>query len=553
MKTTKKIILSLLLCVLSSGYMHAQKAASHNFELAKNLEIFNDVYRQLDLFYVDSLSADTVMQWGINAMLSKVDPFTVYYPATDNDELKEMTTGKFAGVGSVIRYYKKEDRVMLIEPWEDSPATEAGVKAGDVIMSIDGKDVKGMSTAAVSRLLRGDAGSTFRLVVKREGVEDSIVMKVTRRNLDIPPIPYYNMVSDSVGYIFLDRFVDGCAREVRRAIIDLKERGAKALVLDLRGNPGGPLNEAVEVVNLFVPRGQKVVYTKGKLASVNSEYFTKKEPLDAEIPLAVLVDGGSASSSEIVSGSLQDLDRAVIIGTRTYGKGLVQMIRQAPYGGNVKITTSRYYIPSGRCIQAYDYRHLTDDGRATTLPDSLTKEFTTRAGRKVRDGGGIKPDVIIEPDSLPTLVFDVLTSDVALEYITHYVATHKTIAAPAEFRLGDEDYKQFVAMVKKSGFTYKKRTDEMMRLLEVAARLEGCYDGVKADIELLKQKMKGDVEVDLMRFRKEISRPLEQDIAARYYYRKGAVQNQLRDDKELHKAREILGDEAQYKKILSAE
>lgn len=537
---------------MSAIPVSAQKDSNHNFEISKNLEIFNDIYKQLDMFYVDSLSADTVIEWGIDAMLRQVDPFTVYYPEEGMDELKEMTTGKYAGIGAVIRFYKKEDRVMVIEPQEDSPAIEAGVKGGDLILSIDGKDMKGKSTQEVSENLRGDAGTTFELTVKRAGVEHPLSFKITRRNIAMPPVPYYGMVSDGIGYIYFERFVDGCSRDVRRAVVDLKEQGAKALVIDMRGNPGGPLSEAVEVTNLFVPRGQKVVYTKGKLASVNSEHYTKKEPLDVDIPVAVLVDGSTASSAEIVSGAWQDWDRAVIVGERTYGKGLVQMIREVPYHGSLKVTTSRYYIPSGRCIQAYDYRHLNPDGSAKTLPDSLTKAFKTAGGREVRDGGGIKPDVVITPDSLPSIVYDIVTSDVLLDYVNHYVQTHATIAPAGDFSLTDADYADFVKMVEESDFTYKRRTEEMMKLLERTARFEGCYEGAKPEFEALAAKMKGGVAADLElpKNKEEIKSVLESDIVARYYFRRGVVQQQLKTDKDLKTALEILTDTERYESLL---
>lgn len=537
---------------MSAVPVSAQKDSNHNFEISKNLEIFNDIYKQLDMFYVDSLSADTVIEWGIDAMLRQVDPFTVYYPEEGMDELKEMTTGKYAGIGAVIRFYKKEDRVMVIEPQEDSPAIEAGVKGGDLILSIDGKDMKGKSTQEVSENLRGDAGTTFELTVKRAGVEHPLSFKITRRNIAMPPVPYYGMVADGIGYIYFERFVDGCSRDVRRAVVDLKERGAKALVIDMRGNPGGPLSEAVEVTNLFVPRGQKVVYTKGKLASVNSEHYTKKEPLDVDIPVAVLVDGSTASSAEIVSGAWQDWDRAVIVGERTYGKGLVQMIREVPYHGSLKVTTSRYYIPSGRCIQAYDYRHLNPDGSAKTLPDSLTKAFKTAGGREVRDGGGIKPDVVITPDSLPSIVYDIATSDVLLDYVNHYVQTHAAIAPAGEFSLTDADYADFVKMVEGSDFTYKRRTEEMMKLLERTARFEGCYEGAKPEFEALAAKMKGGVSADLEvpKNKEEIKSVLESDIVARYYFRRGVVQQQLKADKDLKTALEILTDTERYASLL---
>lgn len=548
----KKIFLAAGLCCMSAIPVSAQKDSNHNFEISKNLEIFNDIYKQLDMFYVDSLSADTVIEWGIDAMLRQVDPFTMYYPEEGMDELKEMTTGKYAGIGAVIRFYKKEDRVMVIEPQEDSPAIEAGVKGGDLILSIDGKDMKGKSTQEVSENLRGDAGTTFELTVKRAGVEHPLSFKITRRNIAMPPVPYYGMVSDGIGYIYFERFVDGCSRDVRRAVVDLKEQGAKALVIDMRGNPGGPLSEAVEVTNLFVPRGQKVVYTKGKLASVNSEHYTKKEPLDVDIPVAVLVDGSTASSAEIVSGAWQDWDRAVIVGERTYGKGLVQMIREVPYHGSLKVTTSRYYIPSGRCIQAYDYRHLNPDGSAKTLPDSLTKAFKTAGGREVRDGGGIKPDVVITPDSLPSIVYDIATSDVLLDYVNHYVQTHATIAPAGDFSLTDADYADFVKMVEESDFTYKRRTEEMMKLLERTARFEGCYEGAKPEFEALAAKMKGGVAADLElpKNKEEIKSVLESDIVARYYFRCGVVQQQLKADKDLKTALEILTDTERYESLL---
>lgn len=548
----KKIFLAAGLCCMSAIPVSAQKDSNHNFEISKNLEIFNDIYKQLDMFYVDSLSADTVIEWGIDAMLRQVDPFTVYYPEEGMDELKEMTTGKYAGIGAVIRFYKKEDRVMVIEPQEDSPAIEAGVKGGDLILSIDGKDMKGKSTQEVSENLRGDAGTTFELTVKRAGVEHPLSFKITRRNIAMPPVPYYGMVADGIGYIYFERFVDGCSRDVRRAVVDLKEQGAKALVIDMRGNLGGPLSEAVEVTNLFVPRGQKVVYTKGKLASVNSEHYTKKEPLDVDIPVAVLVDGSTASSAEIVSGAWQDWDRAVIVGERTYGKGLVQMIREVPYHGSLKVTTSRYYIPSGRCIQAYDYRHLNPDGSAKTLPDSLTKAFKTAGGREVRDGGGIKPDVVITPDSLPSIVYDIATSDVLLDYVNHYVQTHATIAPAGDFSLTDADYADFVKMVEESDFTYKRRTEEMMKLLERTARFEGCYEGAKPEFEALAAKMKGGVAADLElpKNKEEIKSVLESDIVARYYFRRGVVQQQLKTDKDLKTALEILTDTERYESLL---
>lgn len=546
----KKLIISAGLLFAAMSTLHAQKSNNHNFEISKNLEIFNDIYKQLDLFYVDSLSADTVIEWAIDGMLQQVDPFTEYYPESNMEELREMTTGKYAGVGSVIRYYKKEDRVMMVEPWENSPAAEAGIKAGDIILTIDDVDIKGKSASDVSKMLRGDAGTSFEIKVKRNGAAEPLTFKITRRNIAVPPVPYYGKISDGIGYIYFDRFTENCSRDVRRAIIDLKEKGAKSLVIDMRGNPGGLLSEAIEIVNLFVPKGQKVVYTKGKLASVNSEYSTSKEPLDIEIPVVVLVNSMTASSAEIVSGSLQDLDRAVIMGQRTFGKGLVQIPREVPYHGSLKVTTSRYYIPSGRCIQAYDYRHLNPDGSAGTVPDSLTNLFHTAAGREVRDGGGIAPDVVITTDSLPALVYDVISSDIALEYENLFTSKHPTIAPAGEFELSDSDYAEFVSMLKENNFTYKKRTEEVMNILKQTARLEGCFNEAAPEFEALQKKMVSNIDADMERFKSDIKKYLENDIVSRYYYRRGAIQQQARDDKEIKAAIELLSDPARYQALL---
>lgn len=530
----------------------AQNKGSHNFEVSRNLEIFNDIYKELEMFYVDTLSADTVMRAGIDAMLGEIDPFTQYYPADDNDEIREMTTGTYAGIGAVIRYMEKESRVAVIEPLEDSPASEAGLKAGDVILSIDGADMKGKSSAEVSRLLRGEAGTTFLLAVKRYGRADSLEFKITRRNISTPAVPYYGMAGEGVGYILFDRFVEGSWQELRRAVTDLKSQGAEALVLDLRGNPGGSLAEAVEVTNLFVPKREKVVYTRGKLASVNSEHYTSREPLDADIRLAVLTDGSTASAAEIVAGALQDMDRAVVVGQRTYGKGLVQMVRPVSYDGTLKITTSRYYIPSGRCIQAYDYRHLNADGSARTLPDSLTHVFYTAGGREVRDGGGIKPDVEIAPDSLPTVVYDLSASDVVLEFENKYVFEHDSIAPAGEFALTDEDYEAFVEMVAASDFTYMRRTENTFNLLKLAAQIEGCYEDAKGEFDALEAKLNADVRADLARpkSKQSIIDFLEYDLAGRYYFQRGALKQQQKNDKELKAALEVLGDRERYEGIL---
>lgn len=546
----KKIFVFLGLLLLVAEPFRAQKSDNHNFEINRNLEIFSDIYKKLDMLYVDTLDADTVIGWAIRSMLRQVDPYTVYYSEDNMEELKTMTTGKYAGIGALVRYVKKEDRVAISEPYEDTPAQRAGVRAGDVILTIDGKDVKGLPVDKVSEMLRGEPGSSFELVVQRYGIKEPLTFQIRRENIQLPSIPYYNMLDDSVGYIALSSFTEDISKEVRRALVDLKERGAQALILDLRGNGGGSLRDAVNIVNLFVPKGKLVISTKGKLKSANEDYYTQSEPVDPDIPLAVLVDGWSASASEIVSGSLQDLDRAVIIGMRTFGKGLVQGVRELPYHGGLKVTTSRYYIPSGRCIQAYDYRHLNPDGSVGTVPDSLTRVFHTASGREVRDGGGIKPDVVMQPDSLPTVVRELAVHEVIPEYVDEYVFQHKQIAPADSFDLSDQDYALFVRKVEESGFTYNRRSDEMLKLLKEAARLEGYYDGAKTEFDALEAKFTQDLESDLMRNKEKIKPFLNDEIVRRYYYQKGGIILQLRDDPDVREAKRILCDPAEYDRIL---
>ena len=527
----------------------AQQGERPNSAISRNLEIFNDIYKQLDLFYVDSLDADTVIGWGIRSMLRQVDPFTDYYPE-DDEELRQMATGKYAGIGSIVRFHKKEDRVVIAQPYEGSPSMKAGVRAGDVIQTIDGKDVKGMGTPRVSTMLRGEAGTTFELCVKRMGVDEPLTFHITRQTIQMPQVPYYGMVSPGVGYIFLTGFTDGACREVRQALLALKAQGAVSLVLDLRDNPGGALNEAVDIVNLFVPKGRKVMFTKGKLSSVNRDYYTASEPVDTVMSLVVLADGGSASSSEIVCGSLQDMDRAVIVGARTYGKGLVQAIREVPYHGNLKLTTSRYYIPSGRCIQAYDYRHLNPDGSVGTVPDSLTRVFHTAHGREVRDGGGIKPDIEVRPDSLASIIYDLVEDDAFFDFATLYASQHPTIAPAGEFSLSDADYEQFVAYIAQSGFTYNRRSDEVLELLKNVARREGYYDVARAEFDALEARFSTDLEADLRRHRKDIEPYLCDEIVQRYYYEAGAVKQQLVGDACMKQALQLLADPQRLDSIL---
>lgn len=536
------------MCLLPLA-LAAQKKENSNSAISRNLELFNDIYKQLDLFYVDSLNADSVIGRGIRLMLQQIDPFTDYYPEDDED-LRQMATGKYAGIGSVIRYHRKEQRAVISEPYEGTPSQLAGVKAGDVILSIDGKDVKGMLTSKVSSMLRGEAGTTFELKVRRGEEEKSFL--ITRQTIQLPQVPYFGMLSDGqTGYIYLTGFTDGACREVRNALDDVRQQGAKRLVLDLRGNPGGAVNEAVDIANLFLPKGKKVVYTRGKMKRTDREYYTATEPVDSLMPLIVLVDGGSASSSEIVAGALQDFDRAVVMGAKTYGKGLIQMVREVPYRGSLKVTTSRYYIPSGRCIQAYDYRRLNPDGSVGTIPDSLTNVFHTAAGREVRDGGGIKPDVEVKPDSLPTMIYELVQSDEFFDYVTHFCRTHPTIAPVGEFRFSDEDYAAFVDSIQSSGFEAGKPAKQVLQVLRDVIKREGYQEATSAELDALEAKLAYDIRADLMRFRKEIEPFLCDELAHRYYFQKGGVQQQLVGDPCVERALQVLSSPDEYKKILT--
>ena len=544
MKSLIYTLLFAFLCVFGAG---AQKQSGHNAAISRNLEILNDIYKQLDIFYVDTLDADTVIGWGIRSLLRQVDPFTDYYPQED-EELRQMTTGKYAGIGSAIRYHKKEGRCVITEPFENSPSQRVGLKAGDVIMRIDGKDVKGWGANQVTTLLRGEAGTTFELIVRRGGEEKTF--HITRQTIQTPDVPYYGMIENGIGYICLTGFTDGTCKDVRQALVDLKQQGADKMVLDLRGNPGGSVTEAVDIVNLFVPKGRKVVYTRGKMKYTEHDYYTAYEPIDTVMPVVVLIDGISASASEIVAGSLQDMDHAVVMGTRSYGKGLVQMVRDVAYDGHLKITTGRYYIPSGRCIQAYDYRHLNADGSAGTVPDSLARVFHTAGGREVRDGGGIKPDVEVRPDSLPTLIYDLVSSDEFFDWATDYCSKHEQIAPAGEIKLSDEEYNQFVQYITEAGFKYNRRSEELLKVLRDVAKREGYLEQAEQEFEALKAKFSPNLSTDLLRFRKEIEIYIGDELAHRYYFDRGGIKQQLSDDPCIERVKTLFSNAEEFNKIL---
>ena len=556
----KFISICIGILLVGSVFFGFNKEDDRNFQIIKSLDVFNSVFKELDMFYVDSIDPKEVVEYGIRAMLAKTDPYTEYYPEEDNT-LKEMTSGKFGGIGSVIRYYTPRKRVAIIEPSEGNPAAEAGLKAGDIIMEINGKDmaqgdrIPNDLTSYVSDNLRGDPGTLCIIKVERPTSDSTYVpmeFKVTRGTIRTNPVPYFGMLNDSIGYIYISTFsVEGCSKEVKRALVELKQQGATSLVIDLRGNRGGVLSEAVNVVNFFVPKGKEIVKTKGKFKQMDHAYRTMNEPIDLEIPLTVLVDGGTASAAEILSGSLQDLDRAVIIGNRTYGKGLVQTLRDLPYNSSMKITTAKYYIPSGRCVQAIDYSRRNADGSIARTPDSLTNVFHTAAGREVRDGGGIRPDIEVKVEKTPNILFYLVNEDMIFDYATQYVIKHPTIPEVKDFQLTDADYADFKAMLKKRNFTYDRQSEEVLKKLKEFAEFEGYMENAKDEFAALEKKLQHNLNLELDRFAKDIKPLIAEEIVKRYYFEKGAVQETLKDDPDLKKAMEVLQQPEEYKKVLT--
>ena len=576
----KQIILSLLMLTAVTGAAAQENQTgtpkNHNLEVGKNLEIFNAAYRNLDLFYVDTLNPERTITTAMKSMLRSLDPYTEYYPESETKNLQQMITGKYAGIGSIIKYHTGRKRVVIDEPYAGMPAAEVGLKKGDIILAIDDSVMTDKDTPYVSSHLRGDAGTSFVLKVLRPAAGQSskvkkpkgeeLKFKITRRNIKMPELPWYGLLPNQengskVGYINLNQFTEGCARSVRNALIDLRQQGAESLVFDLRGNGGGSEMEAVDIVSLWVPKEQMVVENRGKVSAANRVYKTRLEPIDTVMPMVVLVNGETASASEITAGALQDLDRALVLGTRTYGKGLVQVPMDLPYNTNIKITTSKYYIPSGRCIQAINYSKRRE-GQGTgslygeRIPDSLTHVFHTKNGREVRDGGGIKPDVEVKGDSVPNIIYYLSvggldSTEVMFDYVVDYIAQHPSIGNdPTTFHLTEADYAAFRQRVIDSGFTYdpvsRKQFDELVK----TAKLEGYYDDAKEAFDALSEKLKHDVASDLDKHKAMILQALELDIISAYYYQSGALQAGLAYDRQLKEAVRLLNSPAEYRKLL---
>lgn len=545
----RAIVLLLFLVTLPSITIKADDG--HKYQLSRQLSIFNNIVRDLNLFYVDSIMPEIMMNRAINAMLTHLDPYTVYYSAEESDELRMMTTGKYAGIGAVIRYHSDKKSTVISSPYEDMPAYKAGLRAGDLILSIDGVPVREMSTDSVSNMLRGEPGTKLTIEIERPGEEENIEVTLERESIALPPITYYGIQNDSIGYIKLESFTDGCAKEMRRAVVNLKREGATSFIIDLRGNGGGLLEEAIEIVNLFVPKGKTIVTTKGKTRQSNETFNTGKEPIDTTSPIIVLVDGQTASASEIVSGAFQDLDRAVIVGSRTFGKGLVQSTRSVTGGGYLKVTTARYYIPSGRCVQALDYSHVMDEERTSSTPDSLTNVFYTSAGREVRDGGGIRPDIEPKDDEVSTFLYYLLQDMAVFDFATEFCIKNDSIAAPKEFEITDGIYQDFCSYIKSTGFTYDLVSAQKLSDLKEIIELEGLAELVKDEITALEGKLQTNLDHSLDHFSTHVKTMLALEIVNRYYGQKGEIEYSLREDVDIKESYGIIGNPERYREILS--
>ncbi|MEI6679735.1 MAG: S41 family peptidase [Mariniphaga sp.] len=525
------------------------KSDQKNFEISKNLDIFYTLVRELNLFYVDEVKPEKLIKKGIDDMLETLDPYTVFIPESEMDDFKFMTTGDYAGIGAMIS--KRGGQIIVAEPYEGFPAQLNGLRAGDIFLEVDGKSVDKMVVSDVSEILKGPAKKAVKVKIQRPGETKPFTKDIVREEIQIDPVTYYGMIDSKTGYVRLSSFTDGCAEGVRNAIVDLRDKkGASALVLDLRSNPGGLLGEAVKVTNLFVNHGQEIVSTKGKVLQWDKTYRAMEQPVDSVMPLIILVNSGSASASEIVAGALQDLDRAVIMGNRTFGKGLVQTTRDLSYNTKLKVTTAKYYIPSGRCIQALDYSHRNTDGSVGNIPDSLITEFKTKNGRVVKDGGGVTPDVRVVQDTLSALAYKLVQDFMVFDFATEFARTHKTIAPPDQFVISDEIYNEFHKFLTDKKFSYESRSELTLKNLIETAKRERYFEGAKIEFEALEKGLTLNLNQDLEKSGEEIRDLLKDEIVSRYYYQKGAIIAALGSDKEVKSVLALFQKPLEYSRIL---
>jgi carboxyl-terminal processing protease len=546
--TLKNVVIGLS-ATLATGLFAFTQADERLFEIARNLDIFASVYKEINTYYVDEINPSKTIRTGIDDMLGGLDPYTNYIPEDEIEDYRTMTTGQYGGIGSVIG--KHHNKTVIIMPYPNSPATIAGLKIGDVIVAIDGKPLDTKENTEVSKFLKGQANTTVKLLIERYGEKAPFEITVTRKQIKLENVPYYGMLTDNIGYLHLSEFMNNAAKDVETAIKELKKTGAKSVVFDLRANPGGLLNEAVDISNLFIPKGKDVVSTKGKIVDWNKTYTALNQPLDAEMPIVVLINGRSASASEIVSGVIQDYDRGVLIGQKSYGKGLVQSTRPLPYNSQIKLTVAKYYTPSGRCIQALDYTHRNEDGTVSTFADSLKTAFKTKNGRTVYDGGGVTPDILVEKKEIAQITTSLVGKSLIFDYATKYAYEHKSIVAAKDFKMSDAAYADFVKFIADKEYDYKTKVETNLEVLIATAKKEAYYDGIKDKIESLKAQISHNKEKDLYTFRKEIQQALEEDIASRYYLQKGAIEASFDHDEDILEAIKILKDTERYKKLLS--
>ncbi len=552
MKRFNKRAIIIVSALIVSGFvlMGLRNVDNKNFEIAKNLDIYFSLFRELNTFYVDEVDPGKLVKESIDEMLSSLDPYTNYIPESDIEDFRFMTTGEYGGIGALIS--KHGDDIIISEPYEGFPAYKSGLMAGDIIQEVAGKSTTKMTTEDVSNLLKGSAGQIVSLKVKRYGQKKPIDIDILREKIVIEPISYSGMLNDEIGYIHLSNFTKDCSEKVKKALLDLKEaKGAKKIILDLRGNPGGLLMESVNLCNLFIDKDLEVVSTKGKVSQWDKVYKTTGNPVDTEIPLVVLVNRGSASASEIVSGTMQDLDRAIVIGTRTFGKGLVQTTRDLSYNTKLKVTTAKYYIPSGRCIQAVDYSHRNEDGSVGHIPDSLISEFSTKNGRKVYDGGGIVPDIKVEDKEISDLSFSLISKFMFFDYATKFRSENEKIVAVTEFNISDQTYNDFITFVKSNNFSYTTDTQNKLAELKKLAEKDKYLDIVEAELAELEKKLTPDLDRDMNKFKNEITELLKGEIVSRYYYQIGSVISSIQDDECVTKAIGILSDSLEYRNILT--
>lgn len=547
MKIRNYLLVGAGILLLAVG-LSALKGDDRNFEISKQLNIYATLFRDVNMFYVDETDPGDLVTGSIHAMLKSLDPYTVYYPESQMEDVKLMTTGEYAGIGSLIG--KKGEEIIIREPYKNFPADKAGLLPGDVILAIDGNSIKGKTIEDVSEMLKGQPGKEITIKIRREGQAKPIEAKAVRENIQLPSVPYYGMTENNTGYIYLNSFTDKAAAEVRKALIELKNQGASSFILDLRGNSGGLLDQAVEICNFFLPKDSKIVDTRGKVKQWDKEYIATRNPIAPDVPLVVLIDRGSASASEIVSGALQDYDRAVLIGERSFGKGLVQTVRDLAYNTKMKVTTAKYYIPSGRCIQALDYSHRNPDGSVGKVPDSLISEYTTKAGRKVYDGGGITPDIKIEPEEFARITQELVLQDLCFDFVNSYALKNPKIADIHDFKITDELYNQFKNYLKEKNFSYETASQQALDKLVKTSKSEKYYEEVKPQLELLQKELTHSIDRDMEVYKKEITEFLAEQFMQRYYYMQGVLAYKVNHDPEVSKAVEILSQPEEYQKLL---